>query len=125
MVVGCGMWVMTQCVQPGKVSNGYSEDCLFMNIYAPLASLGDQNKRLPVMLWIHGGAYVTGGSNYFFGDYIVSAALDSVVVVTINYRLNIFGFLGSKEIQATVRCSLVASIACVHTTAGLTDKMTA
>ena len=47
MVVGCGMWVMTQCVQPGKVSNGYSEDCLFMNIYAPLASLGPLRRSDP------------------------------------------------------------------------------
>jgi hypothetical protein len=89
-----------QCIQPGKTDNGFSENCLYLNVYSPRDAVGALN-NLPVMVWIHGGAYVTGSSDGYLGDAIVAESVNSVVVVTINYRLNIFGFLGSKEISAT------------------------
>ena len=68
----------------------FSEDCLYLNIWTPAP--GKPGKKLPVALWIHGGAY-TGGWGYepeFDGKVW---AEKGVVLVTINYRLGIFGFL--------------------------------
>jgi len=65
-----------------------SEDCLFLNVFTP--SHRPAGSHFPVMVWIHGGALVTGGSN----DYNPTAlAKDGVTVVTINYRLGALGFL--------------------------------
>ncbi|XP_075975673.1 uncharacterized protein LOC142976270 [Anticarsia gemmatalis] len=69
--------------------NQGSEDCLYLNVYTP-----DTNptKPLPVMFWIHGGAFVSGsGEDDFFGpEFLVR---QGVILVTINYRLEILGFL--------------------------------
>ncbi|MEM7018650.1 MAG: carboxylesterase family protein, partial [Pseudomonadota bacterium] len=65
----------------------YDEDCLFLNIYTPAA---DDNKR-PVLYWIHGGGF-TSGSGYDY-DGRVLAEQGDVVVVTINYRLGLLGFM--------------------------------
>ena len=62
-----------------------SEDCLYLNIYTP----GHAGKR-PVMVWIHGGAYMQGSANEYDGSRL--AAENDVVVVCINYRLGIFGY---------------------------------
>ncbi|XP_055324324.1 esterase B1-like [Sitodiplosis mosellana] len=66
-----------------------SEDCLFLNVYTPKLS---DAKDLPVMIWIHGGAFASGSgdSDYFSPEYLVE---QNVIVVTINYRLSILGFL--------------------------------
>ncbi len=70
-----------------------SEDCLYLNVYRPKGARADEFRRLdglPVMVWIHGGALVTGESD----DYDPSALVDKgVIVVTINYRLGALGFL--------------------------------
>jgi para-nitrobenzyl esterase len=63
------------------------EDCLFLNIYTP----GTGGEPRPVLFWIHGGAYVQGSGNDYDGS--VLAAQGDVVVVTINYRLGVLGFL--------------------------------
>ena len=70
-----------------------SEDCLFLNVYTP-AGVTDASK-LPVMFWIHGGGY-SGGSGdepRQNGDFL---PLKGVVLVTINYRLGVFGFLATS-----------------------------
>src|SRR5215467_8281513 len=65
-----------------------SEDCLYLNVFTP--SHHKTGSHFPVMVWIHGGALVTGESN----DYDPTAlAADGVTVVTINYRLGALGFL--------------------------------
>ena len=63
------------------------EDCLTLNIWTP----GADDKKRPVMFWIHGGSYKTGGANRYEG--IPLATRGDVVVVIINYRLGPFGFL--------------------------------
>ena len=68
---------------------GTSEDCLTLNIWAP-SSLGA--KRLPVMIWVYGGGF-TGGSGSLPEYDGESLAKMGVVVVTINYRVGVFGFL--------------------------------
>jgi para-nitrobenzyl esterase len=64
----------------------YDEDCLFLNIYTP-ASAG----KRPVMVWIHGGGFSTGSGSEHYGD--VLAGQGDVVVVTINYRVGLLGFM--------------------------------
>ncbi|MEL6343533.1 MAG: carboxylesterase family protein [Myxococcota bacterium] len=69
-----------------------SEDCLFLNVYTPR----DVEEDTPVMVWIHGGAYMNGsGNEYDMIDFVEDHGL---VVVTINYRLGIFGFLNLREL---------------------------
>ncbi len=74
---------------------GPSEDCLFVNVYAPADATS--KSKLPVMFWIHGGGYSGGGSSEprHNGDFL---PLKGVVLVTINYRLGVFGFLVTDEL---------------------------
>jgi para-nitrobenzyl esterase len=74
-----------------------SEDCLFLNIYTP--SNVNPRSRLPVFVWIHGGALVSGaGSDY---DPSVMVADNNIIVVTINYRLGSLGFLAASVLATT------------------------
>jgi para-nitrobenzyl esterase len=74
---------------------GANEDCLYLNVYAPADA--KENSKLPVMFWIHGGGYSGGGSDEprHNGDFL---PLKGVVLVTINYRLGVFGFLVTDEL---------------------------
>ncbi|NXD32334.1 CES1D Carboxylesterase, partial [Spelaeornis formosus] len=71
----------------------FSEDCLYLNIYTP-ADL-TKNSRLPVMVWIHGGGLVVGGASTY--DGLALSAHENVVVVTIQYRLGIWGFFSTGD----------------------------
>jgi para-nitrobenzyl esterase len=74
-----------------------SEDCLFLNVYVP--SNAAAHSKLPVFVWIHGGALVSGaGSDY---DPSVMVANNDIIVVTINYRLGSLGFLAASVLAAT------------------------
>lgn len=65
------------------------EDCLFLDIYIPRGV--DQSSNKPVMVWIHGGSYVLGHRMQYPAAGL--AVHGDVIVVTINYRLGVFGFL--------------------------------
>jgi para-nitrobenzyl esterase len=65
-----------------------SEDCLFLNVFTP--SHQQPGSGYPVMVWIHGGAFVSGESNDYDPTQLVE---DGVTVVTFNYRLGALGFL--------------------------------
>ena len=67
-----------------------SEDCLFLNVWSPAP--GEADKKLPVAMWIHGGAYMSGSGGEIQMDG-EAWAKRGVILVTINYRLGIFGFL--------------------------------
>ena len=71
-----------------------SEDCLTLNVWAPAHA-----KRAPVMVWIHGGALVTGGSRETLYDG-AKLARRGIVVVTLNYRLGVLGWLAHPELDA-------------------------
>lgn len=75
-------------------AGAFSEDCLFLNVFAP-KSAGDLK---PVMVWIHGGANYAGRS----GPYDPTPLIQSgdVVVVTLNYRLGVFGFLAHPALDS-------------------------
>ena len=66
-------------------------DCLALNVWAPRERPGDE--ALPVMVWVHGGAYMFGASNQQEYEGAHLAAAGDVIVVSLNYRLGPFGFL--------------------------------
>lgn len=74
-----------------------SEDCLYLNVWTPVA--GKPEAKLPVAMWIHGGAYSQGFGHEieFDGE---AFAERGVILVTINYRLGIFGFLTHPLLSA-------------------------
>jgi para-nitrobenzyl esterase len=74
---------------------GASEDCLVLNVYTPAGATA--KSKLPVMFWIHGGGYAGGAASEPRHD---GSALPThgVVLVTINYRLGVFGFLNSTDL---------------------------
>ncbi|MEN8678023.1 MAG: carboxylesterase/lipase family protein [Alteriqipengyuania sp.] len=71
-----------------------NEDCLFLNVWTPAA--GDGGKR-PVMVWFHGGGYAYGSGNWPAYNGRNLAEKGAVVVVTVNHRLNAFGYLNLAE----------------------------
>ncbi|XP_035701943.1 carboxylesterase 5A [Folsomia candida] len=78
-------WQVASPLVPGP----FTEDCLSLNIYTPKVSHGNGQPTLPVIFFIHGGSFVRWSGNMFDGRRLLNK---DVVVVTINYRLNIFGF---------------------------------
>ncbi|XP_067118519.1 neuroligin-4, X-linked-like [Centruroides vittatus] len=87
-----------------------SEDCLHLNIYTP-ASDRETAKR-PVMVYIHGESYEWNSGNPYDGS--VLASFSSVVVVTINYRLGIFGFLPTVDGTTRGNYGLLDQVAALH-----------
>jgi para-nitrobenzyl esterase len=75
--------------QPGAEPN-QSEDCLFLNVTAPAARPA---RPRPVIVYIHGGAYSTGSGSSPLYDGSTLCRRGGVVVVTLNHRLNLFGYL--------------------------------
>jgi len=78
-----------------------SEDCLFLNVFTPAAATAKAAKKLPVLVWIHGGGLFDGESNdYDAGALVKGGPSGPTVVVTINYRLGLFGYLGHPALDA-------------------------
>ena len=84
------------CAQPASAFGvaSTSEDCLYLNVFTP-AEIGRDGHALPVVVWIHGGAFNWGESD----DYDPTALVrQGVIVVTVNYRLGALGFLATPAI---------------------------
>ncbi|XP_064181676.1 neuroligin-2a isoform X1 [Anguilla rostrata] len=112
-------------VVAGYIQN-QSEDCLYLNVYVPtedgpLTKKHDESsmnrprdedirdrRRKPVMLFIHGGSYMEGTGNMF--DASVLAAYGNVIVVTMNYRLGVLGFLSTGDQSAKGNYGLLDQI---------------
>ena len=79
-----------------------SEDCLYLNVWTP----GVDDARRPVMVWLHGGAFVLGAGSEPLYDGARLAARGDVVVVTVNYRLGALGYLAHPSLrdEATGAC---------------------
>jgi para-nitrobenzyl esterase len=83
-----------RCMQPRLYADmifrdpGQSEDCLTLNVWTPAKK---KNAKLPVMVWIYGGGFTTGGTSEPRQDG-ERLARKGVVVVSMNYRLGVFGF---------------------------------
>lgn len=76
-----------RCAQPTPPGQptGTSEDCLYLNVTVPRAAGG----RKPVMVWLHGGGFIEGAGSDFDARHL--ATTGGVIVVTVNYRLGVFG----------------------------------
>ena len=105
----------SECTQPGPSG---SEDCLFLNVYTPASAgpggsviegagdedlpatfpRGKKGPGLPVMVWIHGGGLTAGGGDLYDPTPLVNGG--GVIVVTINYRLGVLGFLAESGLDA-------------------------
>lgn len=81
------------------VSPPQSEDCLYLNVWTPAEGM---DEKLPVAVWIYGGAYITGYANKieFDGE---AFAKRGCVFVSFNYRLGLFGFLAHPELSSETR----------------------
>lgn len=74
-----------------------TEDCLYLNVYTPhKEKIENQNSNLPVMVYFHGGGFISGSaSRAIFGpDHFLD---HDVVLVTVNYRLGALGFLSTED----------------------------
>lgn len=83
------------CLQTGSGSTRQetSEDCLFLNIYAPVESTINPRRKFPVIIFIHGGNFKTGSASDISPETL--SVVGDLIVVTVNYRLGVFGFLNS------------------------------
>ena len=92
----------SHCMQPTIYKDmifrdpGISEDCLTLNVWTPAT---DAKAKLPVMVWIFGGGFVAGGTSEARQDG-TNLAKNGVVVVSMNYRLGIFGFFAHPDLTA-------------------------
>jgi para-nitrobenzyl esterase len=83
------------CAQTAEwITHPKSEDCLYLNVWAPAAA-----RKLPVIVWIHGGGYYGGTAAQPLYDG-ANLARRGAVVVTLNYRLGVFGFFAHPELAA-------------------------
>lgn len=93
-----------QPVEPGQtLFQDQSEDCLTLNVWTPSA---DDQKR-PVMVWVHGGGWIYEGTEdpLYSGAHL--AARGDVVVVSMEYRLGVFGFSHFEDIQGSGNAGLL------------------
>lgn len=81
---------------PQLRGQGLSEDCLYLNIWTPAA---ESDAQLPVMVWIHGNGYTRGSGSHATYDG-TALAKRGVLVVTVNYRLGLAGFLAHPQLTA-------------------------
>jgi para-nitrobenzyl esterase len=94
------------CPQPsryGLTDASDDEDCLYLNVTVPAAPRVSAKKR-PVLVWIHGGAYVGGSSNLYPLEYL--SRTGDLVVVSVNYRLGVLGFMSHPALPAAHNGSL-------------------
>ncbi|KAL4881111.1 carboxylesterase family protein [Aspergillus karnatakaensis] len=92
---------------PGKerLSRTSNEDCLFLDVYVSREVLKRPERPVPVVVWIHGGGYVSGSKDqaleegYYNGASLIERAHNQLIVVSINYRLGGFGFLAGEPLQ--------------------------
>lgn len=108
--------------QPKSDANG-AEDCLHLNVWTPAL---DTAKR-PVMVWFHGGGYSAGSANWNMYNGGNLAAKENVVVVTVNHRLNVFGYLYLAELggEKYTHASNVGMLDCIAALEWVRDNIAA
>ncbi|KAF2091790.1 putative triacylglycerol lipase [Saccharata proteae CBS 121410] len=86
------------CLATGASSTdtSTSEDCLFLDVYAPSNATSDS--KLPVFFWIQGGGFNSNSNANYNGRGLITASGMNMVVVTFNYRVGPYGFLASQEV---------------------------
>ncbi|KAJ7470977.1 Alpha/Beta hydrolase protein [Mycena latifolia] len=76
-----------------------TEDCLFLNVHYPSNAAGTPVGDLPTIVWIHGGGYLAGAASSFNGEDLIRQSNRGIVVVIIQYRLGVFGFLPGAKVK--------------------------
>jgi para-nitrobenzyl esterase len=99
----------------GEVLAPGDEDCLTLNVWTP----GGDERRRPVMVYIHGGAFIIGSGRWGWYEGCRLAERGDIVLVTINYRLGAFGFLnlgeiGGSDYEASSNCGLLDQVAALE-----------
>lgn len=99
---GSNTWDATHfrdaCLQPPRAyyNESHSEDCLYLNIWAP-GNVNVSSSSLPVVIWIYGGSFIFGSGSFYLydGDTILSQRQqdEPFIYVTLNYRLGLFGWM--------------------------------
>ncbi|MFD7078871.1 carboxylesterase/lipase family protein [Streptomyces sp. NPDC059918] len=100
-----------RCVQmpaPGATAVAGSEDCLYLNVTAPTrtrtrtpeSAPPQAGRKRPVLVWMHGGAFLGGSGNDFGAEHL--AVRGDAVVVTVNYRLGVFGYFAHPGLGTAV-----------------------
>lgn len=91
---------------PGADAVSVSEDCLTLNVWVPVGA----DVGLPVMVWVYGGAFLTGGSSFPLYNGARLAAEQQVVVASVNYRVGALGFMDLRQVPGgeatTANCGL-------------------
>lgn len=82
----------------GLTEASNDEDCLYLNVTAPYSDKEKATKKRPVIVWIYGGAFVGGSSSLYPLDYMAKSG--DVIVVSMNYRLGVFGFVAHPAFDA-------------------------
>ncbi|CAE6451204.1 unnamed protein product [Rhizoctonia solani] len=86
------------CPQPNVDASSYSEDCLYMVVYAPSAS-PNMLSSLPVLVWIHGGSFEVGSASGAGLDGTALAKATNSIVVVIQYRLGVLGLVPPSSLN--------------------------
>lgn len=97
-----------RCPQTGAYASA-TEDCLFLNVTTPRQP---SDKPLPVMVWLHGGGYTHGAGSLYDAQRIASQG--NVIVVTVNYRLGVFGYFGYPGLPGSGNFGLADQIAALR-----------
>jgi para-nitrobenzyl esterase len=115
-----GLWIC----EPGQAAGSHSigghplscsEDSLYLNIFVPDDALRKKGELKPVMFWIHGGAFETGGGSSPMYDGIGLARSTGNLVVTVQYRLGCLGFLYKPGLHANLGLQdQIAALEWVH-----------
>ncbi|XP_048476181.1 neuroligin-1-like isoform X4 [Rhincodon typus] len=102
------VWFLSNLDDVATYIQEQSEDCLYLNIYVPIENDIRDSGPKPVMMFVHGGSYMEGTGNMFEGS--VLASYGNVIVVTINYRLGVLGFLSTGDMAAKGNYGLLDQI---------------
>lgn len=90
----------SRCLQEyGKSTQNNAEDCLYLNLFVPYevyANRWNRTMNAPILVWIHGGSLKSGSSIDDEFEPSTLAAMSNIIVININYRLNVYGFLHIK-----------------------------
>ncbi|KAK3332026.1 Alpha/Beta hydrolase protein [Cercophora scortea] len=91
---------------PIPLFSGGSEDCLFLDLYVPAKALKNPSLKLPVVVWIYGGAYLFGSKDtlqpqlpFYDGSGMMGQASNNMIFVAMNYRLGAYGFLAGTTME--------------------------
>lgn len=94
----------TKSTITAETGGTHSEDCLFINVFAPAKATNDS--KLPVYIFIQGGGFNLNGNADYNGAELINAGDDGIVVVNFNYRVGPYGFLAAEQVVANKTLSL-------------------